>query len=460
MFRGYGVTIAALAAVVVPAAVTTAGAQPATLYPLLQQDTLVNADVWTRKPTMLAAGLGFVNIIGVPNADSSDLAVAQAAVQAVDGAWNVGMTCASGEAPPVRALTSAVSPAQVYRVNAVSPQYDSGLPVEFSWPVLPSTVDASDFRVTLNDGSVVTPDSASVNPNYEYNERSTVVLFGKFGNNIPSSDPASRFVTRVEVVADATPMRLVGPGGRIASAIGMSATKSVSPYDPPGADPTTWTGPRLVGGKISRMSTRGEQAPVGLRGNLPNHGRALYGSAAKFRVRVLTTGGFSPDGVTGLTPDAYRRHFQVIAVDTRGRRIPLITPGKTYRIDGAPLKVVGLADLGRKQSSYDSCYLEDHDNQIDIILDGSVKAARRVRFVRIPATGNGYQPLHNPGGPGLTPVQGVRYTSPGPRMVQRITNAIDRPMTVTYRRRASTGVWSPALATTMPATPMPGLPAG
>lgn len=405
------------------------------VYESLRTDVIVNADMWAAKPSMLAAGLGFVKIIGVPSADSADPAVAQAAVQAVGGAFNVGLTCGSTPTPPQRALTSAVSPLQAAMTGAPV-VFGAGLPVEFSWPVRPSTVDPADFRVTLNDGSVVTPLTAAVNPNYEYNERSTVVLFGAFGNSLPSSDPNGRFVTKVEVVDDITPMQLIGPRGRLVSAVGMSATKFTSPYDNQPADPTQWTGPRLTGGKISRMSTAGEGAPVFFQPLLPNDGVALYGSRAKFRVRVLTTGGFSPDGIRSLYPTDYRNFFQVIAVTRTGRRVGLVEPGKTYRIDGHPLRVVGLADLGPKQGSYDACYAEDHDNQIDIILDGDIRAASRVRFVRIPATGNRYHPFYNPGGPGQTPVAGVRYTAPGPRYVQPVVNALSDPMTVTFNPKA------------------------
>jgi hypothetical protein len=408
------------------------GQTPNPVYEALRHDVIVNADMWAKKPSMLAAGLGFVKIIGVPGADSATPGVAQAAVQAAGGAFNVGLTCASTPTPPQRALTSAVSPVQAAMTGAPV-VFGAGLPVEFSWPVRPSTVDPSDFRVTLNDGSVVTPLTAAVNPNYEYNERSTVVLFGAFGNSLPSTDPKGRFTTKVEVVNDVTPMQLIGPRGRLVSAVGMSATKSTSPYDDQSTDPTRWTGPRLVGGKITRMSTAGEGAPVFFQALLPNDGVALYGARARFRVRVLTTGGVSPDGIRSVYPTDYRSFFQVIAVTRTGRRIALVEPGKTYRIDGHPLRVVGLADLGPKQDSYDACYAEDHDNQIDIILDGDIRAASRVRFVRIPATGNGYRPLYNPGGPGQTPVAGVRYTAPGPRYVQPIVNALSNPMTVTFR---------------------------
>lgn len=262
-------------------------------YTSLMKDVLINADYWGRKPRMLAAGLGFTNILGVTDADSDDISVAQAAVQAVSGAWNVGLTCASTATPPQRAYTSAASPSQILNAYGASVTDGSGLPVEFSWPVLPTTVDASDFQVTLSDGTVVTPAAASINPNLEYNERSTVVLVGPFGTPFPA-DQGGIYVTEVRVVRDSTPMKLIGTKDKKVSAVGLSATKTTSPYDPPSSDPTDWVGPRLTGGKISRMSTAGERAPTLFGGNLHNDGVDLYGKAAKFRVRVLTTGGFSP----------------------------------------------------------------------------------------------------------------------------------------------------------------------
>lgn len=419
----------------VPACARNARSSQASPYATLMQDVLINADYWDRKPKMLAAGLGFTNILGVTNADSTDLAVAQAAVQGVSGAWNVGLTCASTATPPQRAYTSAASPSQIQRGYGASVNEGSGLPVEFSWPVLPSTVDTTDFQVTLSNGSVVTPEGVSIVPNLEYNERSTVVLVGPFGTPFPA-DQGGVYATKVEVVKDSTPMKLVGPKAKKVSAVGMSATKTSSPYDLPSSDPTSWPGPKLTGGKISKMSTSGERAPADYGGNLKNDGVYLYGKkAAKFRIRVLTTGGFSPDGIRGIYPTDYRNFFQVVARSRSGKLVRLVEPGRTYRIDGHPLKVLGLADLGMKEDSYDYCYGDDHDNQFDIILDGSIKAAERVRTVVIPATGNGYQPFYNPGGPGTTPVAGVYYSGPGPRYEQKITNALRDPMTVTYVKK-------------------------
>ncbi len=49
-------------------AATTAGAAggPTRTSQQLKRDVLTGADMWARKPGMMAAGLGFTNIIGVP----------------------------------------------------------------------------------------------------------------------------------------------------------------------------------------------------------------------------------------------------------------------------------------------------------------------------------------------------------------------------------------------------------
>ncbi len=395
----------------------------------LKRDVLIHADMWARKPKMMAAGLGFTNIIGVPGMNANDLSASERAVRAAGGAWDQ-LTCA--ETAALGDYTSAASPSGVAYSYGYPTTYSDGLPVEFSWPILPSTLDASDFRVTLNDGTVVKPELAAVYPNFEYNERAVAVLFGHFGNRLPPSDPRSRYVVHTEVVRDSTPLRLVGPHGRTVSAIGMSADATTSPYASPNARPRKRTGPHLAAAKLSRMSTKGESAPPAFQGFLPNDGVALYGKAARFRLRIYTTGGFSPDGVLGVRPDEYRRYFRIVARRRSGKRVLITKVGKRYRLGGSHLRVLGLADLGLKQSSYDDCYAEDHDNQIDIVLAGRKRAMERIRRIQILGAGR-YDPLYNPGGPGNDPTPGVRYTAPSPRISQRVLVALDDPMTVTYR---------------------------
>jgi hypothetical protein len=412
---------------VIPAARAASG-HPTRTSQELKRDVLIHADMWARRPEMMAAGLGFTNIIGVPGMDPNDLAASEQAVRAAGGAWD-RLSCA--ETPTLGDYTSAASPTGVAYSYGYPTTFSDRLPVEFSWPILPSTLDPTDFRVTLNNGRMVTPQLAAIYPNFEYNERAVAVLFGKFGNRLPPSNPRSRYVVRTEVVRDSTPLRLVGPGARAVSAVGMAAETTTTPYANPRAPASKRTGPHLAAAKLSRMSTKGESAPPAFRSQLPNDGVSLYGHAARFRLRIYTTGGFSPDGVLGVRPTEFERYFRLEARRRNGKRVRITRVGKRYGVAGGSLRVLGLADLGPKQSTYDDCYSEDHDNQVDIVLGGDKRAVRRITRVDIPGSGR-YDPLYNPGGPGNDPTPGVRYTAPSPSISQHVINAIDDPMTVTF----------------------------
>ena len=293
-------------------------------YQVLRRDVIINADLWANKPEMMAAGLGFTTIIGVPNLSASNLALSKTMTLLAGGTWNT-VHCAAGETPALSNYTSAA--------------------------------------------------------------------------------PLSGFRARTRG----------------------------SPYTDPGVPPAQRGGPVLVAAKLSRMSTAGDTGPKIFQQNLPNDGVSLYGRRARFRLRVYTSGGMTPNGVSALLPTDYNRFFRVDAVTSSGKTIRLTRSGRTYTIDGHPLRVVGLADLGRKQARYGDCYTSDNDNYIDIILNGSLAAARRITTVEIPSTGQ-YAPLYNPGGPGSNPAPGVRYSAPSPPISQHVTIALRNPMTVTYRR--------------------------
>jgi hypothetical protein len=393
-------------------------------YQVLRRNVIINADLWARRPEMMAAGLGFTGIIGVPNLSTSNLARSRTLAVLAGGTWNK-VHCEAGETPSLSSYTSAATPAGVRNLYGQLVYYSDGLPVEFSWPVLPSTLDPSDFQVTLSNGTRITPQVTSIWPNFEYNERSVAVLFGHFGNRIPAGQPGAIYPVSVKVVRGASTLRLVGPHQRLVSAIGMHVTTPGSPYSP-------GNGPRLVAAKLSVMSTVGDTGPRIFRQNLPNDGVSLYGSRAKFRLRVYTSGGMTPNGVSALRPTDYNRYFRVDARSRSGRIVRLTRAGRTYWIDGHPLRVVGLADLGRKEKHYDDCYTEDADNYIDIVLDGSRAAARRITTVEIPSRGR-YAPLYNPGGPGNDPAPGVHYSSGRPPIAQHVMIALRDPLTVTYR---------------------------
>ncbi|MGH2963722.1 MAG: hypothetical protein ACRDL3_16240 [Solirubrobacterales bacterium] len=239
----------------------------------------------------------------MPGISTDDPAASEQAVREAGGTCNSPI-CPSGAEPGLNAYTSAVTPAGVAQAWGYPVTHSDGLSVEFSWPIRPSTLDPTDFRLTLNTGETLTPEVAAVSPNLEYNERGVAVLFGKFGNRIPSTEPGARFPIRVEVVGDETPLELVGPDGFV-SAVGMAVTNETSPYDR-NDDPAQRTGPHLAAAKMTKMSDAGEAAPPPFDAALPNDGITLYGKRAKFRLRVYTTGGFKPDGVRAVFPPTTR----------------------------------------------------------------------------------------------------------------------------------------------------------
>ena len=383
---------------------------------------LKEADYWSDEPVILSAGMGFEGIIGWPE-------VNEETVREAEGSWYGSVICTNGEDPPAGAYTSTVSTAGIELFYKGTAEDDDGLPVVFSWPVATETVDITDFQFTLNTGEIVYPNSAGMLPNWELNERNTVVVFGDFGNRGLSSEKGAIFPVRLDIVEDETPLLLIGPNGQEFNAVGLSWETDISPYD---------SGPKLVGAKLNHVGNEavGEGGlGFGTRsGVLPNDELSLY-DEGDFRIRVLTTGGFSPDGITGLTPTMFESFFRIHAKGPNGEIVLLEKVGQEYLVADGTLRIVGLSDLGQKEDPdegifYDDCYSEDRDNYIDIILVGDEAAARNITHVEIPSLEGGYNAFYNPGGPGPEPFEGVRYTAPGPADLEPVINALDNPMRV------------------------------
>jgi hypothetical protein len=292
--------------------------------------------------------------------------------------------------------------------------------------VLPTTVQASDFQVVLSNGTCVAPLVVSISPNLEYNERSTVVIFGNFGNRIEPGKRGAIYPVQLRIVRDRTPLTLFGPRGRHV-AVGMTYGDRRTPM----TAYQTGKGPTLVAAKLSRMSTEGEGAPALFSATLPNDGVALYGEAAQYRLRMMTTGGFSPDGVRAMYPTEFARYFRLQLKNAQGQTTYATETGVDYFVAGHRLRVLGLADLGLLQESYEDGYQVDNDNYIDIVLNGDEEAMKRIANLEIPAAAP-YSPLYNPGGPGNDPTPGVRYTQPSPPLTIPVRIALDDPMTVFY----------------------------
>ena len=107
-------------------------------------------------------------------------------------------------------------------------------------------------------------------------------------------------------------------------------------------------GPVLVGAKLNAVGemSPGEGGVPLLERNLdlPNDEFALY-DEGDFRIRVLTTGGFSPDGLTALRPDMYEQFFRVHTNGADGETVLLEKVGEEYAVAGGTLRVVGISTL-------------------------------------------------------------------------------------------------------------------
>lgn len=402
--------------------VSAATAQPAA-YQALMQDVLVEADIWDDEPRILSASFGFDGILGIPG-----LVPNEPTVRAAGGTW-MDLPADIAATAPIRTITTAAPAIALPNFYGVQASFADAMPIVFSWPLLPETVQPTDFELHLSDGSITRPLGVSIFPCHEFNERNVAVVIGEFGNRLPPGTPGAVFLERTVVVNDGTPLTLVGPGGVLRSVVGMSVD-SGNPYLPN-------SGPTLVGAKLSRMSVAGEDAPAGFANFLPNDGITAFGADAQYRLRILTSGGFSPNGVSGIRPDEFSRYFRLHASDG-GSTVVLTDTGVDYQLTGGRIQIVGLADLGQPGQALNLAYIEDWDNYIDIVLAGDESAMRQIVAVEIPAAGD-YDPFYNPGGPGNDPTPGISYTQPGPPDIEPVIIALDDPMVVSIDRAGRCG---------------------
>eukprot|EP00592_Proboscia_alata_P025028 CAMPEP_0194448666 /NCGR_PEP_ID=MMETSP0176-20130528/129703_1 /TAXON_ID=216777 /ORGANISM="Proboscia alata, Strain PI-D3" /LENGTH=432 /DNA_ID=CAMNT_0039275677 /DNA_START=304 /DNA_END=1599 /DNA_ORIENTATION=+ len=324
---------------------------------LLMQDILVNANLWHPDPKILTADYAFEGILGIPPPfDERTSRKAGASVSFV--------VCSDGTIQPI---TRAASKIEIKKAFGRGSEYGDGLPVVFSWPVLPSTVQRTDFECVLNTGRVVIPDGVSIYPNADYNERNTVVLVSPdFGNRKLPDEEGAVWVTQVRIVQDCNPLMLVGPKGLI-SGVGLTWENELHPY---------LSGPKLIASKITILNTQGDNGPPGFFSINNNDGRSIYGNAAQYRLRVLTNWGISGDGAHFIRPDQFEDFFWIQAELPDGQTVKLTRSGYDYTLNNHTLTILGLAELGlsNDEDRWDECYIDDRDNQIDIILKGGEEA--------------------------------------------------------------------------------------
>jgi hypothetical protein len=240
---------------------------------------------------------------------------------------------------------------------------------------------------------------------------------------------------RFEVVnGSGTPVQLITPKGLV-DGTGLSQTSN-NPYDP-------FNGPTLVGAKLSRLSLAGDYPAPAFPNSVANHGVEYYGTSDKlYRLRLFTSGGFSPDGVSGFLPQEFARFFQLTAQGPAGEAITIGQAGSSVKVKGGTLKVKGIADLGNGLSADpDYTYSEDHDNQFDLIIRASSpKAIRALENVVLPDPRLGtHSPIYNPGGPGTAPLPSIRYTQPSPGQTIAVEFALKDSATVSWADQSLAG---------------------
>jgi len=359
-----------------------------------------NADIFAVTPALLTGNYGFEGYLGIPGLSGTGTTT-QATAAANNVAWqSVDPSLNAAQ----RAYSSAVSDSNALSTYGVPLLRADTLPVVFSHPVLPPNLNGSDFRVTLSDGSVVTPQTAALAPNLEFNERQTVVLVGEFGNRLQPGEPGALYPSLVTVVNDGSPLEVLTSNGPV-SAVGLRVASS-NPY-------VSGNGPRVVAAKLNRFSNLGEGGPIGIGlASQFNSGGDLYGDQAQYRLRLYISLGFSPDGIASLLPSEFSRYFVLEAIAEDGTKITINQAGTPVKIGNlGVIEVVGLADLAQAGTSENAAYVEDHDNYYDIILRGDIGAISRLSAVRMPSSGS-YQAVYDPGGPGND--AGAPGAAPGP----------------------------------------------
>lgn len=387
----------------------------------LNTSIIYGSDFFSDTPAILTANYGFEGYMGVQGLNGTG-----AAAQAAAFAGNVSYESLDPSLQASsRAYYSAVGELGfAYTYEAVANAADT-IPVVFSHPIWPPSVTPAAFSVTMNTGAVVTPLAASFLPNSEYNERQTVVLTGYWGNRILPGNPGAEYPVSVSIVSSPIELKFVTPRGFV-SAVGLSVD-SKNPY-------VAGNGPRILAAKLNVFSDLGESNPQWLAASYANSGADLFGTSAQYRLRLYTSAGFSPDGISSILPTDFGKFFILNASDASGNLVQLTQSGVNYTIPGyGNLKVLGIADTGPVQSSYNMAYVEDHDNQYDIILSGDSAAIARLISIRMPSSG-AYSPVYNPGGPGNNSAS----NPPGPFTVGSsdqtvsITNSIHNGAYVAY----------------------------
>jgi hypothetical protein len=346
-------------------------------------------------PRMLAAYYGYDNCLGIADSNGVNGNVDEALAAGCNVKFIPGTTTqATNVRTPLQLAATCtgdvVPPANISAVD--------GIPVSFSGPVIPFGLNNKSFKVTLSDGTRVTPVCVTLDPANELNELETVLLMGQFGRPRTKGGPYPVLVTvetPIYVATTGKPFGEIPPGASIA----------VGDYD---------TGPSLLDAVIRRFSMLGETAGGGAQ--FPNHCQVAFPSTTHV-IQMLWSGGVTQDGVNSVLPN------QAGLFQTKGQtglfnlKVRNKGGGLVDYYDVPGVRVLGLADLGNGvPANPGTSYTADNDNYLDVCLElpAGFNPNRIEQVVTNPANSFGLQ-LFDPSGDTPNPPQtvAVRNDSPG-----------------------------------------------
>ena len=240
-------------------------------------------------------------------------------------------------------------------------QAQDGMPVAFARPIVAGTLDASDFQITLSDGTTRTPVCATTAPASEANEDRTALLIGDSGSRQPMPGESA-----------------LGPWPVALDVVGSIGLKGADPaldaigarYD--GVFLDYRLGPGILLAELAPFGAAGEGT---LGKGLPNDCRTSFPDTTHV-IRVTWSGGVSIDGVRAIPSDR-TAIFDIRAEDDQGRLVS-VAGGAL----GDEIRFLGLADLGHGIGTSPDDYVVDGDNVVDLCLAlASGVDAARVRTV-------------------------------------------------------------------------------
>lgn len=391
------------------------------IYSLYNSDIIVNANLYSNEPKIISAG-GFSFL-------QSSLIMNKENVIDIEGNWNDNYDMNNTQ---LRAITTSSDPRSYY--SSVFPtlayKFDN-IPICFSFPILPSSVDISQFYITLNNGIITKPITFTFTPNTKFNEKQCIVICGYFNNKI-TTGPNALFPVSIEIIEafNGKRMMAVGPNGLYDMT--NKTVKCSNPYTQPLEIAS------VILNKYNLPDIYNYLGDIGC-GINPiennNSGYVLYSDNAQYRFRIFTKGGYSPNGISSMLPDKYENYFYLQYKNPiTGEITDLKKSNHKYffNCNTKFVEIIGLADLGFKQSIYDDTYIEDHDNQIDIIVKGDECIIKNIIRLVIPSDDHEYTKFYNPGGPGLNQNENIIYTMPSKYQIVDIINNLDNPNCVSW----------------------------